>query len=392
MHIRYGNSVENDDYLPRKDIEQKIVDTLMLGDSASLFGLRRIGKSSTMKAIARRLRAHGRLVINMDVQSVGHLGNFFKEFLAALAGAGYGKEIGEALRSQRAIPEILLNFILPSLARGSAATPAPDQAQDLSAYSVAIGRIVGDRVGAMALERRPVLLIDEIVDLCDHALKAGATTAQIEALLSQLTYWRKCGMAMLITGSVGLRSWVRRHHVDSNLIRDLIPNDLPPLEPGEARAMIDALVRGAGLGWWDATLTDWLLTALPALYPSIIQFALHHLRYERPPTAPEERQAALQTFLQDRLLPEFESMFLGQFDERIKAYQPKVTAVRTLIRAVCGHGGPLSYADFKARLDKIDETNADDFQAMLRDDGFLIISPSQGVRAASPLVSLWAQV
>lgn len=390
MRIRYGNSVEGTDYLPRVDIERRIVDTLMRGDSASLFGLRRIGKSSVMRAVSKRLESD-RHVIAMDVQSIGHLGNFFKEYLKALARSGCGKEITEALNSAQTIPAIILDALLPWLrSKGKPAQGSPQQ-HDLSEYSVAIGRFIGDQINTLELERRPVLLLDEVVDLCDHAMKAGATPPQIESLLGQLTFWRKQGMPMLITGSIGMHSWVRRHNIDGNLLRDLNRFDLLPLSEGEASGMVSALATGAGLSWWREDMTGWLIGALPALYPAIIQYAMQHLQYECPPPGCDAA-AIFDTLLRDRLMPEFETVFVGQFDERIKGYAPKVTPIRTLIRQVCEQAAPMPHGDFMAKLTKIVKTEADVFAAMLREDGFLTISRTQGVSPTSPLVRLWLGV
>lgn len=388
MRIRYGNSVEGADYLPRADVERRIIDTLLRGDSASLFGLRRIGKSSVMRAVSTRLAERDRHVIAMDVQSIGHLGNFFKEYLKALARSGCGKEITEALNNAQTIPAIILDAVLPWLrSKGKAPQGSPQQ-HDLSEYSVAIGRFIGDQIKTLELEKRPILLLDEVVDLCDHAMKAGATASQIESLLGQLTYWRKQGMPMLITGSIGMHSWVRRHNIDGNLLRDLNRFDLLPLSAGEASGMVSALATGAGLSWWREDMTGWLVDALPALYPAIIQYAMQHLQYEGPPPGGD----AFNTLLQDRLMPEFETVFVGQFDERIKGYTPKVTPIRTLIRQVCEQATPMPHADFMAKLTKIVKAEADMFAAMLREDGFLTISHTQGVSPTSPLVRLWLGV
>ncbi len=81
----YGHGVSGDRFWPRPQLCSLILTALERGESVSLFGPRRTGKSSLLKECARRLREDGHFtVIEVNGEGMDAVASLLNRFVAAL--------------------------------------------------------------------------------------------------------------------------------------------------------------------------------------------------------------------------------------------------------------------------------------------------------------------
>lgn len=384
MRNRYGSSVHGADFWDRSDIVGEIVSYLVAGDSVSLFGLRRIGKSSIMLAVQAQLKKAGRDAVFVDLQGAGNVVAFFESLTTALSQSSSGKQITQDVYSTKALPSLITNFIGRLAGKLDAEPAATVQSSDLNAYLRTVGELIAAGASRLPEEKRPILLLDELPYLLDHALKAGAGAPELEALMAMLRLWRGKGLAMLLSGSIGLHGWTRRHGIDAVHLNDLIPVDLPPLSDDQARAFLQTLAQDEKFDWWQAETTEAVIANTSVLYPALLQFAVQKLKKSR-----DGSKEAVVRVIATEVRPNHDMTFYRQFDDRIQEYGNLREPALTIIGSVCH--SPCTYEAFRSQLGALEPMQQADMELMLREDGFLIISPLDGVQAASPLVTVWAR-
>ena len=87
--------VSGADAWPRPSVIDPLVAGLVRGQSYSMFGLRRIGKSSVMAAAREQLAAKA-IVLHADAQNFATLPALFDDFLRSLPAAGLGQALQRA--------------------------------------------------------------------------------------------------------------------------------------------------------------------------------------------------------------------------------------------------------------------------------------------------------
>lgn len=383
MRNRYGSSVLGTDFWPRDLITDEIVELLSAGDSVGLFGLRRIGKSSILHAVQAKLKFAKREAVFVDLQGAGNVVAFFESLICALTKSESGRQITGQLTSSKALSTVVTSFFGRLAGLGSQGDSSP-QAGDLNAYLRTVGELIANAVESLDEDKRPILLLDELPYLLDHAIKAGAQSAEIEALLAMLRMWRGKGLAMLLSGSIGLYGWTRRKNIDAVHLNDLVPVDLPPLSKQEATEFLGKLVQAEALDWWTDATTEAVIEHTSALYPSFLQFAVQKLKR----TKDGSPQSVARTIATE-VRPKHDMPFYRQFDDRIQEYGDLREVALTVIGRACK--SDLSYDEFRKLLDPLAPVHRSDLESMLREDGFLILSPVDIVRPASPLVCVWAE-
>src|SRR5437763_265264 len=92
----YGGAATADYYWPRPEVTDPIIDALRSGESVSLFGLRRTGKSSALLEIQRALIAEGKAAKYVDVQGRNRVHPIFASLVTALPAAHAGHKVSTA--------------------------------------------------------------------------------------------------------------------------------------------------------------------------------------------------------------------------------------------------------------------------------------------------------
>lgn len=243
-----------------------------------------------------------------------------------------------------------------------------------------------------------VLIIDELPWLCRSILQADTSTgrSRVDVLLAALRGWRGAGMRMLLMGSIGLVGLGREYQLDLSHLNDLTPLTVPPLDPEEAQALVNALAVGGKITGWTAAHTDILLEESAAFYPAILQRGFEKVTLGG-------RAAALDRIpdiFADHVRPELDAAFFQQFDNRVQRYRtlrkPLDAVLPLLLDTVLVATAPVSREVLQTRAGaEVEDADLGDALHILREDGFLALriahDGTQHWRAASSLVTLWRQ-
>src|ERR1039458_895741 len=143
--------VSGADAWPRPAIVDPLVEGLLHGQSYSLFGLRRIGKSSVMAA-ARERMAQTAIVLHADAQNFATLPALFDDFLRSLPAASVGQNLHRALAGHLGIAESILRRFRSAFGGTPEDGEQADEATFL-AYWGPIARLIGTQLAAA---RKPV--------------------------------------------------------------------------------------------------------------------------------------------------------------------------------------------------------------------------------------------
>jgi hypothetical protein len=266
------------------------------------------------------------------------------------------------------IAEKLRTKIVETLKTGKDDLSADDEA-DLLAYWSIIAPAVGERLAASP---QPfVLCFDELPMLFQDMVKRPNGVETANRLLAGLRNWREHPkVAMLFTGSIGMRGLAKAHGLDRGRMNDLTDVRLRPLPRDEGMAMFRALMAGTpGCPRWGDTLVAAILERIPALHPSLIQYAFRRLIAA---DALEAEQIG-QVF-RDDIMPGFVRNFFAQFTDRLRAYpRPLRGRLNQVLAVVARADGPLGYDAFEEefRGDGEAEDDLEELIDILVEDGFL---------------------
>ncbi|NMO20058.1 hypothetical protein HPC49_26165 [Pyxidicoccus fallax] len=371
----FGTIVSGADFWPRPDIVEPLVSSMLRGQSHTMFGLRRTGKSSIMAEVKARLEAQGVIVSQINAESGKGLQDVFGELLRNLPAPDLKANLLKHIEQVQTIAKPVAGLVKNWLGAAPANTNAPDR--DLLDYWPAISPML---LSALKAEKRHIaLLVDELPFLIENTLSGGkggdakqglATAKQI---LVTLREWRNLKhVSMLVAGSIGMRGLAFRHGLDPGAFSDMLVVEVPPLKrESEAVQMLRALVAGANppLPGWTEEATKTLLDELPDHFPGFIQLGFQAVAMSDS-LAPDD----IRHCLRERLEPQLHHQFFSQFDNRLRredtATRKHLTAaIDLVVDSSAKDGLPLDafYEEMARRGCEIPEEIA----SILREDGFL---------------------
>ena len=392
----YGTHKFGDDYWPgaRPDPDE-VVDRLIDGTSVSVFGLRRIGKSSLIAEARERLRARGVKVLWIDLQKHDTLAGTLAAILKELAqNGGPVARIGKWAEATKILPPDIKARI------GTIISSKIDAVADSSIddYAEALFEQIGSELAALRPADRPVMIFDELPLLFLNAIKKAPpdevpqVVARLNKFLAILRHWRSddVGIAMVLCGSFSM-PWLRRQYgIDDEHINDCDPVDIEEMTDADARGLIEACIAARRPRRWEDGCTDALMKMIPANYPGVIQLAYSKIKF-----AEDASLSALRGPLRDKIEDAFEDRYYIQFDRRFARYSEDERArANRLFKAIAAApGGRIDFDRAAAMLSATgspeDDQDGRELLDLLHSDGFLTPSRSRGVAYSSGLVSAW---
>lgn len=379
----FGTAVTGERRFARPALEEEF-DSVMTGtNGGTLFGLRRIGKSSEVLACAERLRG-GKppyLVLYQDAQGCGSESKLLVDILKQLPPQGWRQRVTQLIADDNAIA---------STARDALQKFAGKEA-DIQAY---LSPIMDALESSIDRSEQVVLIIDEFPWLCRNILESDSAQgrSRVDLFLAAMRRWRAKGVRMLLLGSVGMAALGRRHGLDLSHLIDLTRLEVPPLGDDEARAFVRRLAAGGGVSGWTEQHTERLIEESAALYTSILQRGFQQLTVGGR-AAPLEK---ISDIFAEKIRPNLDATFYEQFDRRLPFYrelpEPLPGLLTRLLQTVISSDEPVEYQSFRGN-DPVDDADLGDALAMLREDGFLQMraprDQGQLWRPASTLVTAW---
>lgn len=373
------------DFFERPEIVGRLVDDLTDGrGSRRMFGLRRIGKSSISLEVQRQLSSQQDITVALlDVQGLTR----FDGFLAAL------------LRELPDREDLALNrakiFGQPWVKKLFAATTAvvtkevPEPQRDFVNEFAHTQLWAGD-IGALLTKIQPlVLIVDELPFMLRNMLEHGYQKADIEQFMAQLRFWRhKCGVRMLMTGSLGFGQLQRDHAINlGDSIGDLVPISVPPLSREDAISMTNRLVEGEKLRDWTREHSEALVDGVAETWPVFIQAALDEVR-----RTGERDLSALRQGPSAEARRALDETFYSQYQTRLQRYQALRPITQQVLRGL-SHAPDtrLSFDEILALVGGHAEDTAevrDTVLTALEEDDFVVLDTAgREVQLANRLVA-----
>ncbi len=388
----YGQAAKERKRWPRWEFECHAARLLLEGNSVGLFGLRRIGKSSSMEGVTELLRKASVIPITIELQG----SNCIEDLVSELVNACERQREPTIANNIRGIftdtmirlPATVINTL--RIRTGGAANAQAKQAtpRDVFDFLQTILGSIAERLRKS--EQKIVLILDELPFFCQNLHQhSDAKAGDITAFLAELRRWRSAGLPMLIGGSIGVHRLERDLGIDPNLLGDLNYDQLHTLEKEEAAAMTDALAKGCQFSFWTPDYTTVILDTVPAAYPAFFHKIFLELRKEaRLQKLSVEKTKTIAVATTEEVL---QKNFFPQFDHRLRYYEKgDADVAKTLFRTLSKNN-----EDIEAKVlgkafpkDWTLEQRSRILSALIQDD-FLKKPSKNQYSFATPLVSMW---
>jgi hypothetical protein len=387
LRNKLGNPVMGDDFWPRSDIVDTLCrDLLEAKGSRRLFALRRIGKTSVLLEVERRLRAHADLtVIRIDVQGISRFKDFLGKVFEHIPVEGRLQQARQKVAANTAI-QSLLPAVFQRLAGTAATAPSPGFQNEFNHNAV----WAGDIEAALTEAGPIVLIIDELPYMLRNMMRDGYKSWDAERFLAALRDWRmNCAVRMLFAGSIGFAQLNRIDGVHvADHIGDLFPVSLPPLSRDEAVEMVEALARGEGAAEWGLALSEAIVDASVETWPIFLQYG-----FDAIVKAKVRDAAKVKATLEAGVRQALDETFYKQFSTRLARYDDDQKAARLVLRTVIAADVPVTFRAIDEALTRAGagERRDDLLEAMREDDFIVFDTEAQTVRPASKLVPVWVR-
>ncbi|HYZ64030.1 MAG TPA: hypothetical protein VE650_16400 [Acetobacteraceae bacterium] len=390
----YGTIVSGADFWPRPEIVDPLVRSLRRGQSHTLFGLRRTGKSSIMAEASQRLIEQGVLVSQINAEGGKGIEDVFGALLRRLPAPDYRTSLLRHIEKANTLAAPVLGTARRWLDAAGITTPAASERDTLDYWPALSDALLH----ALQANERPVaLFIDELPFLIENTVEVGSGADRAEGLavarniLVTLREWRGLKhVAMLVAGSIGMRGLALRHGLDPGAFNDMLPVNLPPLTEGEAKRMVGALVAGTEppvSGWTeDSTLA--LLAGVPDFYPGFLQLAFQCVA-DRGVTAP----ATIGQALHNHFAPQLGQQFFSQFENRLRREKEPLRSHMLAAIDLAVDNAPDGGAALDAVYDALTALGCElpeEVTSILQEDGFLLYDAHGGrLRPAGAMITAW---
>lgn len=388
MRVKLGNPVSGADFWPRAEIVEDLFNALVNDQgSRRLFGLRRIGKTSVLMELQRRLIERPELtVIRMDVQGVSRFKDFLGKVFEQIHADDRRVKIKKVL-SSNPVAQSLLSAAWSRIA-GTAAPVAPISFVNEFEHRTAWEGGIED---ALREAGPVVLIIDELPFMLRNMLNDDYKPRDVERFLATLRSWRmNAGVRMLLSGSLGLAQIKRTHGVHvADHIGDLFPERLPPLSRQEALALVDALAAGEKLDDWTSAQSMAVVDASAELWPIFLQYG-----FSAAAKSPARDPALVTLAVNASVRQSLDETFYQQFTERLSRYGHDEKPARAMLKAVAAASPQsTSFEAFDKALRAIGALDRrDDLLEALREDDLLLFdTDAQWAWPASKLVPIWVR-
>jgi hypothetical protein len=233
-----GNPVDGDDFFGREDELLLLKQDIEAGNHILLLGPRRVGKSSLIAELSRRLAAENWISVRVDVQHTTDEGAFLHEIQEAV------KKTGIKLPLLAQATSAIQRFL--TAARGAKITVAGSgvELKDGPAEWESAAGSLKSLIATLPEDNRRVLIaIDELPIFLTKLLEAPDGPTRVRSILDWLRSVRQMTgrrMPWILCGSIGLDSFVAKHGLEGS-INELLPMPIDAITPMQAAALLKRL-------------------------------------------------------------------------------------------------------------------------------------------------------
>ena len=317
MKNNTSNPVSGNDFMFRDYEKKYCFNCLKEGNSLLILGLRRTGKSSLLKEVARLLQKEKYHIIEIDCQDCYKPSELFLEILKELP-KNTSNKLTEHLRALKSVPgNIIEAFNIESI-KGFGIDLAFDK--KIRDYWIPISKSIEKVI--LNNDENIILFLDELPyffeNLLDDNNKGNYSELEVKQLLSTLRSWRNESIQMALCGSLNISYFLDSKSISQKLLSGLNSIDINPFTDDEARQLLKALAKGRNIKWITDEIENKIIELIQDNVPFFIQTFFSYLLLEEDCSVEK-----LQEIYDLRVYPHFIKNFLYQFDERFAKYSPK---------------------------------------------------------------------
>ena len=259
-----GQAARGKDYFPRPDITDEILRKLGAGDNVLLVAPRRVGKSSIMLNLLDNPPPQFRAIYYIS-ESVNDENEFYKKLLhhiwEKISGIQKYKSIWKTWAKE-------FSAYIESI--------GPDGIKFRQNSSLDYYEELKKFLKAVPQDERIVVFIDEFSSTVENIIKDVGERAAIHFLELKRSLRQEPEiqgkLCFVYAGSIGLENIVGRIN-SINLVNDLAPVNVPPLNKTEAKELTDKILKGSGIAFADGAF-EYLCSVIEWLIPYYFQITL----------------------------------------------------------------------------------------------------------------------
>ncbi len=317
MRNLFGNmAVSGDDFYGRAAVVNLLKSILISGNSFLLLGLRRIGKSSTVKEALRlvRIEKPEMVVVELNCQTYKTLKDFYVELYRSLPD-DWRLKLRKALQESRKLPTKIVDVITDHIEEVSIPGMAGVKLRnDIIDYSSPIKEEITKFFESQ--KEHIILSIDEMPFLFEAISKSGrpTTVLEIESLLTTLRDWRNIGVSQAITGSINLHVQLEELGISRKLLAGVTSQKLPKYTLDEATGLLHALADSQGVHLTGNQIEK-MVSTIPDFIPQYLQHYFFNVKLHFAPDMDVEE--VYHEYVYPAIVQDFEY----QFEERISSLQ-----------------------------------------------------------------------
>jgi len=363
-----NNPVSGTNFYGKQKLVNQLVNLLMKGNSFLLLGLRRIGKSSVIEEIKRRITTENEIeVIYLNCQTYRGIEDFYKELFLSLP-TDLGERLSRYLSNTKKIPKKIIDVISDHIEEFKIAGSGIKLRNDILDYANPFRIEISNFFSKE--KKRIVLLIDELPFMFETISKSNNENEilEIESVLTTLRDWRNSKVAMAICGSLNLHQQLEELDISRKLLAGLITKRLPAFTKEEAKGLLQALSKSYQLSLSDEVI-EATLKQLPDYVPHFIQYFFHIIQcYEG-----ELNAGVIEELYKEEVYPHLLDDFIYQFQERLKVFKgTDFETTRKILAHIAKHQ-PVSTNDV---LENTNAENTYEILIKLMDYEFITIDKS----------------
>ena len=309
--------VSGDDFMFRDYEKSYCVNSLKEGNSLLVLGIRRTGKSSLLKEVARILSEQGYHIIEIDCQDSNKPSELFLEILKALPTGSFQK-LTANLRTLKSLPKDIIEVLNVESIKGFGVDVKFDKR--IRDYWIPISKSIEKIL--LNKEEKIILFLDELPyffeNLTDLKNKGGYSEVEVKQILATLRSWRNEGIQMILCGSLNISYFLSSNSISEKLLAGLNLIEINLFTDDEAINLLKELAQSRSITWITDKIATKVLELIQDNVPFFIQTYFGFLSLEKKCSLDR-----IEEIFETKVYPSLIKNFLYQFDERLANYYLK---------------------------------------------------------------------
>ena len=336
-----GSPVVGDNFLNRNYEKKYCINRLKESNSLSILGIRRTGKSSLLKEVARLIKKDNYFPIELDCQSYSKPSELFLGILKQLPKDTLEK-FTEQLKKLKSIPQKILDVLNVESIKGYGVDIKFDE--KVRDYWIPISNSIEKII--LTSDKKIILFLDELPyffeNLLDQKNNENFSETQVKQILATLRSWRNEGIQMAICGSLNINNFLESYSISRKLLAGLTSVEVKPFSNDEAKSLLKNLAKSHNINWLDEKIKNKILKLIQDNIPFFIQYFFAFLMIEK--KCNEEK---LQEIFDLKVYPGLIKEFIYQFEERLGNYSEDVQKQVDIVLDYIAQKGSGSFTDIK---------------------------------------------